>query len=255
MAQEPEEDTIMDETTGRKPATSRRRLTLWALFGTVGLIMGAAYATGFASTNNTTTETNAGSATQLLGTPAVVNPSQYAAMVAATTPLAVTFDGNYGVIAAATNMFTIDLTHTDPYGHALVGTYYADVVLSNWSALGLDVGGTGPAQWDTLEFKFKGVQCDGVFSAFAPPGANGPTNPTAQMHVDRVDAHVTFTGLAAGHKFCFGLDPANATTEAAALQAASGGSIADTVMFRPNAAPTATLPAAPQFAVTLNRSA
>jgi hypothetical protein len=245
----------MDEITGRKPATSRRRLTFWALFGTVGLIMGAAYATGFASTNNTATDANAGEATQLLGTPAVVNPSQYAAMVAPTTPLAVTFDGNYGTIATATALFTVDLTHNDPYGNALTGTYYADVVLSNWAALGMNVGGAGPAQWDTLEFKFKGVQCDSGFTAFTPAGANGPTNPTAQMHVDRVDAHVTFTGLTAGHKFCFGLDVASAATEAAALQAASGGSVADTVMFRPNAAPTATLPTAPQFAVTLNRSA
>ena len=43
----------MDETTGRKPRISRRRLTFWAMFGTVGLIMGAAYATGFVSSQNT----------------------------------------------------------------------------------------------------------------------------------------------------------------------------------------------------------
>ncbi len=245
----------MDETNGRKPRLSRRRLTLWAMFGTVGLIMGAAYATGFASTNNTATDAHAGEATQLLGTPASDNPSQYAHMVAATTPLALTFDGNYATIASSTVLFTVDLTHTDPYGNALTGTYYTDVVLSNWSLLGLDVGGAGNPQWDTIDLKFLVAECDAGFTTFQAASADDTGNRTDQMHVDRVDAHVAFTGLAAGHKFCIGLDPASATTESAVLQAASGGTVDGTVMFRPNAAPTATLPTAPQFAASLSRSA
>src|ERR1700686_4089123 len=144
----------MDEITGRKPATSRRRLTLWALFGTVGLIMGAAYATGFASTNNTATDANAGAATQLLGGPATANPSQYASTVATPQALALTFDGNYATIAAPRVIFTVDLSGQDPYAVNFAGTYYADVVLSNWHALGLDPAGGGPPQWDTLDLKW-----------------------------------------------------------------------------------------------------
>lgn len=243
----------MDDTSGRRPRSGRRRWAFWGIFGAIGIIMGAAYATGFASTNNTQSDANAGEATQLFGAPAAANPSQYANMVTATTPLALTFDGNYGTIAANTPLFTIDLTQHDPYGNALTGTYYTDVVLTNWNALGL-TGGT-PA-WDTLDLKFLAIECDAGFAnVWAPPGADGPANASAQMHVDRVDAHVTFTGMAAGHKYCIGLAPASAQTEAAVLQAAGSGLVDGTVMFRPNAAPTATLPLAPQFAATVNRSA
>ncbi len=241
-----------DVTSGTKPRAWRRRSVFWGIFGAVGIIMGAAYATGFASTNNTSADTHAGEATQLFGAPAAPNPSQYANMVAATTPLALDFDGNYATIAANTVLFTVDLTQNDPYGNALTGTYYTDVVLSNWNALGL-TGGT--PQWDTLDLKFLAVECDAGFSAWTPAGANGPTQASTQMHVDRVDAHVTFSGMAAGHKYCIGLAPASATTEAAVLQAASGGTVDGTVMFRPNAAPGAALPTAPQFAATVNRSA
>jgi hypothetical protein len=241
-----------DVTSGTTPRPSRRRWVLWAVFGTVGVIMGAAYATGFTSTNNGATDANAGEATQLFGKPATANPSQYANMVSTTNPLAITFDGNYGTLAASTVMFTVDLTKNDPYGNALVGTYYTDVILSNWSTLGMT--GANPA-WDTLDLKFLAVECDSGWTAWTPAGANGPANASAQLHVDRDDAHVTFTGMAAGHKYCIGMDTASAVTEAAALQAASGGTIDGTVMFRPNAAPTATLPTAPQFAATVNRSA
>jgi hypothetical protein len=240
-----------DVMSGRKPRSLRRRWVLWAVFGTVGLIMGAAYATGFTSTNNTSSDANAGEATQLFGKPATANPSQYANMVSTTNPLAVAFDGNYGTLTS-TVMFTVDLTQHDPYGNALTGTYYSDIVLTNWNALGLT--GANPA-WDTIELKFLGVECDNGFTTWTPAGANGPANASAQMHVDRDDAHVTFTGMAAGHKYCFGLDNATALTQAAVLQAAAGGTVDGTVLFRPNAAPAATLPAAPQFAATVNRSA
>jgi hypothetical protein len=241
----------MDESKTTKAVGHRRRNLIWALFGVVGLIMGAAYATGFASTSNTIADANAGEATQLLGKPAAANPSQYANMVSSSAapagPLAIGFDGNYGTIASPTIMFVVDLTKNDPYGNALAGTYYSDIVLTNWAALGLDVGGSGPPKWDTLEFKFEQVTC-------TTPNWTTPVG-SAQMHVDRVDAHVTFTGLAAGAKYCFGLNTATATTEAAALQAAAGGTIADTVMFRPNSDPTAVTPPAPQFAATVSRSA
>jgi hypothetical protein len=248
----------MDETNGRKPRLSKRRLTLWAMFGTVGLIMGAAYATGFVSTANTTSDVNAGEATQLLGKPAAANPSQYAGTVARQDDLALTFDGNYGTIAAPRVLFTVDLGVLDPYGNALTGTYYTDVVLSNWAALGLEPG-NGPAQWDTISLKWWAVDCTGAalggFTNFQTPGTDPPANASAQMTVDRDDAHVTFTGLTAGRKYCIGLDTASAVTEAAVLQAATGGTVDGTVLFRPNANPTAADPTVPQFALTVARSA
>ncbi len=243
----------MDDTSGRRPRSGRRRWAFWGIFGAVGIIMGAAYATGFASSNNTQSDTNAGEASQLIGNPALANPSQYAHMVAVKNPLNVDFDGNYGIVNS-TVLFTVDLTQTDPYGNALTGTYYTDIVLNNWSALGLNVGGT--PSWDTLDLQWQAVECpSGTWTAWGPPGANGPDHQTAQMTVDRVDAHVTFTGLKANHTYCFGLDTASAATEAAVLAAASGGTVSGTVMFRPNAAPGAVTPPAPQFTATVNRSA
>jgi len=242
----------MDDTSGRRPRSGRRRLAFWGIFGAVGIIMGAAYATGFASTNNTQT-TNAGDASSLIGSPALANPSQYAHMVAVKNPLNVGFDGNYGVISS-TVLFTVDLTQNDPYGNALTGTYYTDIVLNNWSALGLNVGGT--PSWDTLDLQWQAVECPGgAATPWGPPGANGPDSQTEQMTVDRVDAHVTFTGLKAGHTYCIGLDNATATTEAAVLAAATNGTVSGTVMFRPNAAVGAVTPPAPQFTATVNRSA
>jgi len=234
----------MEDATGRKPAISRRRLTFWALFGTVGLIMGAAYATGFASTTNTAADTNHGDATPLLGVAAPNSAAQYAGTITAPNPLAVAFDGYYGTIAAPTDMFEVDLTGNDPQGQALTGTFYVDLVLNNWHALGLDATGTG--QWDIVELGWQEHQCDAGF-------ANNWTGATAQqMHVERVDAHVTFAALAAGHKYCFGLDTATSTTEAAVLAAASGGNVTGTVLFRSSLASS---PTAPQFTATVNRSA
>src|SRR5579871_4985278 len=125
-----------DVTRGRTPRLSRRRWVFWAVFGTVGAIMGAAYATGFASSTGTKADTQGGEAGQLFGTPAAANPSQYANMVATNSALALNFDGNYGTIPS-TLLFTVDLTKNDPYGNALTGTYYSDIVLTNWSALGM----------------------------------------------------------------------------------------------------------------------
>jgi hypothetical protein len=240
-----------DVMSGRTPRTPRRRWVLWAVFGTVGLIMGAAYATGFASTNNTTAENNAGEATNLNGKPAIANPSLYAGTITNSNALPISFDGNYGTLPS-TVMFTIDLSGNDPYGHPYAGTYYSDIVLSNWAALALN---TATPQWDILDFKFLGVECDAGFTTWTAASPDGPAAPSAQMDVDTVDAHVTFTGLAGGHKYCFGLDNATSLTEAAVLQAAAGGSVNGTVLFRPNATPGNTVPTAPNFTATVNRSA
>jgi hypothetical protein len=232
-----------DYTSGRKPRPARRRWVLWAVFGTVGLIMGAAYATGFATTSNTSSDPNTGAATPLFGQPAAAGANLYANTVAPTTPLAVAFDGNYGTIAAPTVLFTVDLTGNDTLGHALAGTFYTDVLLTNWHALNLD---TGTPAWDTLDLKFYVETCDSAFVDWSTATAH------QQMHVDSVDAHVTFTGLAAGHKYCIGLDTATSVTEAAALGAASGGAVDGTVMFRPVVT---TVPTPPQFTAAVNRSA
>jgi hypothetical protein len=281
----------MDETIGRKPRGSRRRLTLWALFGTVGLIMGAAYATGFAASGGSSTDTvNAGEATQVFGKPAAENPSQYAAMVSA-GGLALTFDGNYATIAAPSVLFELDLSHADPYGVNLAGTYYADVLLTNFTALGM----TGTPAWDFMDLRFIAIDCTGNVPVLAaapaattidwtaanagagsaptgdgagvaglsvagPPVTHAVGLPagtaTAQMYVDRADAHVTFTNLKPAHTYCIGLDQEDANSEALTLQASTGGVVDGTVLFRPNAeAGGVVKPAVPQFAVTLSRSA
>jgi len=229
---------IMDETTGRKPGISRRRLTFWAMFGTVGLIMGAAYATGFVATSNTTTQTATGTAT--LGSPSLASPNLYGGLVSAPNPLAIGFDGYYGTVPE-TDMFVVDLTTADAQGHVpLAGeTYYADVVVANWTAL---------TAWDTIDLNFKVMDCTA-----STPGSFATASANHVLNLDRVDAHVTFSGLAGAKKYCIGVDAATPTTEAAALAAdTAGGTVGDTVLFRSS---TGSAPTAPQFAVTLNRSA
>ncbi len=230
----------MDEMTAGKPRGSRRRLTFWAMFGTVGLIMGAAYATGFASTTNTDA-TNTTTGTPTLGSPSGANPNLYGGLV---TPhaLSYTFDGYYGTFVK-TDMFTVDLTVPDGQGHTpLAGeTYYVDVVIANWTQLQPD--------WDTVDMNFKIMDCTA-----SSPATYASASATQMLNVDRVDAHVTFSGLAGAKKYCIGLDTATSATEEAALAAAgSTGAVADTVLFRVS---TASAPAnVPQFAATLNRSA
>ncbi len=245
----------MDEMQAPRKSGFKRRATLWAVFGVVGVVMGAAFATGFAQTSNTSSDANKGDATQLVGTPSKANASQFAGYVTAPTDaLALTYDGNYGLIPADTVLFDINIPANDPYGHAYGGSarFYSDVILSNWTELGMDPT-SGTAQWDTLEFQWKIETCSGgtVADDFAAASS------TPQMHVDRVDAHVTFSGLTAGTEYCVGLSKADATSESAALETATTqGYITGTVLFRSDATvATATNPTAPQFAATISRSA
>lgn len=242
----------MDEMRTPTPVR-RRRGAVWALFGVVGLVMGVAFATGFAQTSNTISDPSAGDATQLLGKPSAINSSQYASYVTVQSALDVGFDGNYATIASPTVLFDIKVAADDPYGTPYPGgaRFYSDVVLTNWVGMHMDGSAPGP-EWDTLEFEWDLEPCTGgaVTDAWAAAAQ------TPQMHVDRVDAHVTLTGLLPGTEYCVGLNAADAATESAALATATSGTITGTVMFRSDAeVNSAVTPVVPQFAATIGRSA
>src|SRR3546814_19886019 len=102
----------MDEHSSNKNPKRRRRALSWGIFGLAGVIMSTAWATGFGTSNSDATGT--GPAQNAFGQGAVATESisEYATAVTAQAPLALTFDGLWGQIAADTNPFEVDLSAT-----------------------------------------------------------------------------------------------------------------------------------------------
>ncbi len=98
----------MDLKAGTRSRRRRRSLT-WLAFGLVGLIMGAVWAVGLATSTSAIGST--ATATQVFGTPPVAaGTSQYAGLVTVDTALTIAFAGTWGKIDADTAMFEVDLT-------------------------------------------------------------------------------------------------------------------------------------------------
>jgi hypothetical protein len=232
----------MDDTTLPR---KRRHLRVWALIGAAGLITGAAYSSGFA-TDAPAVPLDAANdvATPVFGQEGAPLSSLYSGTVSAQGSLDIaTFDGVYGILPDTT-LFEVDLTGTDPYGKAYVGTFFADVYVTNWAQLGYNAGAP---EWSQLNFKFlRSLADDDCTDAgfFTTPTA------TQQLSVDRVDAHVIFSGLAAGSKYCIGLAAETALTQSG--HPVNAGVIDGTFITRPD---TQVIPLfAPQFMAIMNRS-
>ncbi len=203
----------------------RRRTFTWLVFGLVGLIIGAVWAVGIATSTATVDTAGATAAAQVFGTsPPAAGTSQYAGLVTTNTALTIGFQGTWGKVDADTKMFDVDLT-------SLSGTYFVAVYLNNnatgWSAL-------------NLEFRQVNKACtDGTLGAadWAAPAA------TSVMVVETEDAWAVFPSLAsgAGANYCIGIQtlvPANDS--------------AGTYIRRPSPSSS---PTAPTFIALLNRSA
>jgi hypothetical protein len=239
----------MDVTTQEKTPRKRRYLRAWALIGAAGLITGAAYASGFATQAPVAPDDSVadGAATPVFGQEGAALNSLYSGLVSAEGALDIpAFDGTYATFPELT-LFEVDLTKPDAYNKALTGTFFTDVYVTNWTDLGYNAGAP---EWSQLNFKFLQSDTTCALADFsAAPAAS------QQLSVDRIDAHVTFSGLAAGSTYCIGLRAEDALTQsetANAAVAANLGVLDGTFITRPDiAAPPA---AAPQFTAVVNRS-
>jgi len=208
----------MDLKAGTRSRRRRRSLT-WLAFGLVGLIMGAVWAVGLATSTSALGST--ATATQVFGTPPVAaGTSQYATLVTAKTSLTIAFAGTWGKIDTDTAMFEVNLT-------AQTGTYFV--------ALYLDNNATG---WSALNLKFLQVDTACSSADFSSPIAS------SVMVVETEDAWAVFPTLASGggKTYCFGIEAitpkANDETGTYIRKPSPGSS-----------------PTAPVFVALLNRSA
>ena len=139
----------------------RRRTLAWLVFGLVGLIMGAVWAVGIATSTSTVDTAGATAAAQILGTsPPAAGASQYAGLVSENTPLTIGFTGTWGKVDADTPMFDIDLT-------AQSGTYFVAVYLN-----------TNTAGWSALQLEFRQVNKSCTDATLGPADWVAPPRPT-----------------------------------------------------------------------------
>src|SRR5438128_11041288 len=117
---------------GRTAGRGRRRLAIWLAFAAVGIVVGAVWATGFASIGGVTGTTNGSPAVTSGG--AVDHTDALAGVVTAGSPLTVNWTGRWGS-TAATNFFKVDLDskpNTQTFNAAVLLTN--DISTSGWEA-------------------------------------------------------------------------------------------------------------------------
>ena len=183
------------------------------MFGVAGLVMGAAYATGYAGS---TAGQNADAVAKPVfgqGPTVLYTPSPYAGDVTTGDALAIHFVGQRGVIDNNVVLFKVDLS-AESGAH----TYFVDIYLNNYNAVS--------TTWESMQLKWLSLgTCAGapahaadadMVTAFAAPAGNNPAltppftpisasaNPRI-MNVTSSDAHVAWTGLAGGATYCYGI--------------------------------------------------
>ncbi|MFL5886116.1 MAG: hypothetical protein ACJ77M_13685 [Thermoleophilaceae bacterium] len=177
----------------RGAGRSRRRLIAWLAFGAVGILMGAVWATGFASIGGATNGTPAASPAFTSGGASDQN-SALAGLVTPGSNLSVTWTGRWGS-TAATNFFKVDLD-TLPAGQ----TYNVAMLLTN------NISTFG---WESLQLNVEQKDV-GVGGSCATPGTifDGTQN-NKVMYFDQADEGVYWNGLAGGSTYCVGIAASN----------------------------------------------
>jgi hypothetical protein len=218
--------TTTNDPAGAASRTRPGRAALWIGFAITGLLLGSVWATGFSVSNASNGADNA--SVRVDGTPhANANiASPYASAMTNPEDLTVDWNGFWGVVAADTAMYKVDLSGV------AAGTYYAEVLVKSTDT-----------DWDSQQYKFElfedAATCD---AATALPQSTDPEFVEAiNMNVTTEDSYVSFDGLANGHVYCIGLrtiDPASDET--------------GTFLRRPN---DASFPTATTFTGLVNRSA
>ena len=215
----------MDVEAGAHSRRRRRTLT-WLVFGLVGLIMGAVWAVGIATSTTTVDTAGATAAAQVFGTadPAA-GISQYSGLVSEDTALTVGFQGKWGRVDADTPMFDVDLT-------AETGTYFVAVYVTN-----------NPDGWSALQLEFRQVNKSCSDATLGPADWAAPAA-TSVMVIETEDSWAVFPTLSsgAGANYCIGIQTITPRANDSA----------GTFIRRPSPASS---PTAPTFSALLNRSA
>jgi hypothetical protein len=237
----------------RRPSA---RLIAWAAAGVAVVATGTAYATGFASTANTTADPANGAATPLFGQPPAPDPALYPNAIT-TFPLPIGWDGLTGQVAHDTDVFTVSVPATDARtGAAYPGgtTFALHVVVTDQPDLVGGAGGHTP--WTTLQLQWSLAPCPG--GAFSDETSAAPTfaSPLVQalMPVTTGTIEATLTGLAPGTVYCAGVKQAypDATDPAGTDLARPYATDADAQAANP--AWTSAVPVAPQLTAQLQRT-
>jgi hypothetical protein len=183
----------MSDTTANKtqPARrNRRRLAAWLAFAAVGIIMGAVWATGFASIGGSTGSTTASPSVTAGSSSA--HTSALAGKVAAVSPLSVNWTGRWGSIPSDEKFFKIDLT-------GLTGTFNMAMLLSN----NISTGG-----WETIQLNVENVQLPSGTADCSTATFDG-TQQNKVMVFDSLDAGVYWNALAGDKVYCIGVHTSN----------------------------------------------
>jgi hypothetical protein len=186
----------MSEKTSRSARSgrrSRRRLVIWLTFAFVGILMGAVWATGFATIGGTKDPGSTGS-------PALRSAGgapQSSALAGTATPgsnLTVTWAGRWGS-TAATSFYTVNLNSLP--------------AVNNYNVAMLLTGGFDPtaAGWESMQLKveLKDVTSSGDCS---DPSVFDGSNAHV-MYLDNQDAGVYWPALAGGTTYCIGIEASN----------------------------------------------
>jgi hypothetical protein len=220
----PAADYVQLRTARRK----RRRTFAWAIFGLVGVAIGAVWAAGLA-----TSETQPGTETAAPNVVGSTNPfpaSRFDGLVTTNSNLTIGFSGLWGVVAADTPMFNFDATTLAD------GTYFATVYLN-----------ATPAGWEQIQIKFLIVpkSCTTAVAGDWTTAAGGTANQNySVVALDVADAKATFNNLAVAggdDQFCIGVQ-----------NIAKANDTAGTFLRRPSASVTPTMPS---FIAAANQSA
>jgi hypothetical protein len=178
--------------TRRGAGRSRRRLAAWLAFAAVGILMGAVWATGFASIGGAQNGTQANSPAFTSGG-ASAQSSALAGVVSADQNLSVTWTGRWGS-TAATNFFKVDLD-----GKSNTQTFNAAMLLTNDTSAG---------GWESLQLKLE-LKDVGAGGTCTPATDFDGTQNAKVMYFDQADEGVYWNALPGGTTYCIGLAASN----------------------------------------------
>jgi hypothetical protein len=175
----------------RTARRSRRRIAAWLSFAALGILMGAVWATGFASIGGAQGTTTGSPAVTSGG--ATDHTNALAGTVTAGSPLTVDWTGRWGS-TAATEFFKVNLD-----SKPAAQTFNVAMLLTN------DISSFG---WESLQLKVE--QKDVGAGGSCTPGTDfdGSQNPKV-MVFDTRDAGAYWNALPGGTTYCIGIAASN----------------------------------------------
>jgi hypothetical protein len=176
----------------RPARRNRRRLTAWIAFAAVGIIMGAVWATGFASIGGAQGTVN-GSPAVTSGAAADHNSDLAGTASAVSATFPVDWTGRWGSIPTDTTFFKVDLTGKTGQ------TFNVAMLLSN------DISAGG---WGTIQLNVENIQKASGTADCSTAVYTGSTQ-NKVMVFDSQDAGVYWNGLAGDKVYCIGVQASN----------------------------------------------